>query len=137
MWNLKKKLCNSISLDKNEIAVMLVSENRQKLLEILGKLRLNIARKIDENNLKENSEEAKKSLLLDPNVFDFLWVVDFPLFTLNEETQKLESTHHPFTAPVKEHEIMLREMKNLEKIIGLHYDLVLNGSEVAGGMFIV
>lgn len=133
----KKKLCNSISLDKNEIAVMLVSENRQKLLEILGKLRLNIARKIDENNLKENSEEAKKSLLLDPNVFDFLWVVDFPLFTLNEETQKLESTHHPFTAPVKEHEIMLREMKNLEKIIGLHYDLVLNGSEVAGGMFIV
>jgi aspartyl-tRNA synthetase len=129
----RKNLCDKISLDQNEIAVLLVSSNKLKLLEILGKLRLNLARKIDEANLVENGENAKNSLLLNPNVFNFLWVIDFPLFTKNEETQQLESTHHPFTAPIKEHEVMVKEMENLESIKGLHYDLVLNGSEIAGG----
>jgi aspartyl-tRNA synthetase len=129
----RKSLCDKISLDQNEIAVLLVSSNKLKLLEILGKLRLNLARKIDEANVVENGENAKNSLLLNPKVFNFLWVVDFPLFTKNEETQQLESTHHPFTAPIKEHEAMVKEMKNLESVKGLHYDLVLNGSEIAGG----
>lgn len=125
-------LIKEMNLNRNEITVLLVSENKDKLLEILGKLRLNVARKIDENNMFKYGDKAE-SILLDPKVFFFLWVVDFPLFTFNEETKKLESTHHPFTAPIKEHEQWLKEMKNLESIIGLHYDLVLNGSEIAGG----
>lgn len=66
---------------------------------------------------------------------EFLWVVDFPLFTRNEETGKLESTHHPFTAPVPEHveRVWSGKTSDLESVLGLHYDLVLNGYEIAGG----
>ena len=125
----RASLNTALDLKSDETAVLLVSENKLKLLEILGKLRLNVARFIDEKNPR------KDKLLMDPGVFNFLWVVDFPLFTINEDTQKLESTHHPFTAPIKEHEHLLNEMKDLETITGLHYDLVLNGSEIAGGDF--
>ncbi len=111
--------------------VMLAWENNEaKLLEILGKLRLNLADIIDKHNLEMNPD-AK--LLRDPKRFEFLWVTDFPLFGRDEVTGKIEATHHPFTAPIKEHEQMVREMKDLDKVIGLHYDLVLNGEEVAGG----
>ena len=59
------------------------------------------------------------------------------MFSRNEETGQLESTHHPFTAPIPEHvERVLNSSSSqddLETITGLHYDLVLNGSEIAGG----
>jgi aspartyl-tRNA synthetase len=127
----RNALNKKLDLSKDEICVVLVAEHRLKLLEIFGKLRLSLARIIDENNVKKNGKSA--SLLMDPNVYSFLWVVDFPLFTLNEETNKFESTHHPFTAPVKEQEVLVKEMRDLESVLGLHYDLVLNGCEIAGG----
>lgn len=74
-----------------------------------------------------------KDLLRDPNVFKFLWIVEFPLFARNEETNKLESTHHPFTAPIPEHVSKVISNQDLDSIKGLHYDLVLNGNEIAGG----
>jgi aspartyl-tRNA synthetase len=123
---LKKKF----NLKENEKSVLLVGKNRIKLLEILGKLRLRVADLIDEKKMIKNS--ASK-LLKDPKKFEFLWVIDFPLFTLNEETNKLESTHHPFTAPISQHLSMVMEKKDLDRVTGLHYDIVLNGSEIGGG----
>ena len=110
-----------------ETVVLLGSKNETKLLEIFGKLRLRLADVLDE------AKQPGEKLLRDPKEFRFLWVIDFPLFTMNEETNKLESSHHPFTAPIKEHIGLLKDLKNLESIIGLHYDLVLNGNEIAGG----
>lgn len=68
-----------------------------------------------------------------PKVHEFLWVVDFPLFSQNEVTGQLESTHHPFTAPIPEHVDRVLNETDLESVLGLHYDLVLNGNEIAGG----
>lgn len=126
----KESVSQILQANKDDTVIFLAWENELKLLEILGKLRLNIADAIDEHNLSIDSN-AKQ--LRDPKDFKFLWVVDFPLFSRNEDTNELESTHHPFTAPIKEHEHLVKTMKDLDSVTGLHYDLVLNGEEVAGG----
>jgi len=64
-------------------------------------------------------------------VFAFLWVVDFPLFSFDEEEERYESEHHPFTG-MRTEDIELLEKEPL-KVRSLSYDLVLNGVEVASG----
>ncbi|MDD5653379.1 MAG: aspartate--tRNA ligase, partial [Candidatus Omnitrophica bacterium] len=63
--------------------------------------------------------------------FAFLWINDFPLFKFNDEENRWESEHHPFTAPAEE------DLENLEKtpekIKSRSYDLVLNGIELGSG----
>lgn len=63
--------------------------------------------------------------------FSFVWVIDFPLFTFDEQQGILKPNHHPFTAPTAESIHMLKS--DPLNMIGQHYDLVLNGQEVAGG----
>ena len=84
--------------------------------KILGQLRLQIAR-------KEN--------LLDPNKFAFLWVVDFPMFEWIPEEQRYEFMHHPFTSPMESDAALLESDPGRARARA--YDLVLNGSEIAGG----
>ncbi len=62
----------------------------------------------------------------------FLWVVDFPMFTYNEEEDRFESEHHPFTSP-KEEDLPLLDEGNLDKVKARSYDLVLNGAEIGSG----
>ncbi|MDV2989304.1 MAG: aspartate--tRNA ligase [Dehalogenimonas sp.] len=69
--------------------------------------------------------------LADPNELAFAFVVDFPLFTWSEEAGRWQPTHHPFTAP-RETELALLDT-DPGKVHGRHYDLVLNGYEIAGG----
>jgi aspartyl-tRNA synthetase len=74
---------------------------------------------------------AKKDGLLDPEKFEFLWVVDFPLLEWDAEEKRWSAMHHPFTSP---HDA---DMAKLDKEPGAArakaYDLVLNGSEIGGG----
>jgi aspartyl-tRNA synthetase len=74
---------------------------------------------------------AKKENLLDPNRFAFLWVVDFPMFDWVEEEQRYEFMHHPFTAPLERDRDLLESDQGRARARA--YDLVLNGSEIAGG----
>ncbi len=63
--------------------------------------------------------------------WNFLWVVDFPLMSYDEERKSYVATHHPFTAPVAEDAALLDS--NPKAVRGQHYDAVLNGMELGGG----
>lgn len=74
---------------------------------------------------------ARELKLYDENTFGFVWVVDFPLMEWNEDEERFDSLHHPFTAPT------LEDADKLERdpgnICSQAYDLVLNGYEIGGG----
>jgi len=86
--------------------------------EVLGRIRLRIA-------------EIQK-LLPDSEIWDFLWVTDFPLMQWSAEENKWNAVHHPFTRP-KAEDIRLFGAKKLGEIRAEAYDVVLNGVEIGGG----
>lgn len=69
----------------------------------------------------------------DPNTLAFAWVVDFPLFELDEQTKKYTFAHNPFSAPKSEHVEKLMAGKDLGSLRAQQYDLVCNGYELASG----
>jgi aspartyl-tRNA synthetase len=83
---------------------------------MLGQLRLNV---------------AKRENRLDPNRFEFLWVVDFPMFEWLPDEKRWEFMHHPFTAPLESDAARLESDPG--SVRARAYDLVLNGSEIGGG----
>ena len=89
--------------------------------EILGKIRLYCADVL----------KGRGKATVDPNRFDFLWVVDFPLLSFDKEQNRWYSSHHPFTAPVAEDIPFLTS--DPKKVRGQHYDIVVNGWELGGG----
>ena len=78
------------------------------------------------------SHIAEEMQLADPDVLLFAFVTDFPLFDWNDDNNRWDSTHHPFTAPAPGFEKML-DGENLSAIPSRAYDLVCNGSELASG----
>ncbi len=74
---------------------------------------------------------GKELKLYDPHTFDFLWVVDFPMFEYDEETQRYYAKHHPFTRP-KDSDLDKLE-SDRENCLADAYDIVLNGFELGGG----
>ena len=77
------------------------------------------------------SRIAKEQDLIDQNQFNFLWVIDWPMFEWSEEGGRYTSAHHPFTLPTTEsaHELE----GDLAKVRAVAYDIVLNGYELGGG----
>lgn len=98
-------------------AILLAIGRQMDALKLLGKLRVEFT-----NVLEAKAEQIRSSET------ELVWITDFPLFTFEE---KLQSTHHPFTQPHLDDMDYL--MTNPLKVRGLHYDLVMNGSEIAGG----
>ncbi len=96
--------------------ILLISGDKNKSLEALGALRLEMANRLD---------------LRKANEFAPLWVVDFPLLEWDEETKRFHAMHHPFTAPKPEDESLLETAP--EKVRANAYDFVINGVEVGGG----
>jgi len=68
---------------------------------------------------------------IDASAYRFVWVVDFPLMTYDEEAGRYLASHHPFTAPVEDDVPLLDDDPLAAR--GQHYDLVLNGVELGGG----
>jgi aspartyl-tRNA synthetase len=95
---------------------LIISGPWQKALTILGALRLEMA-----NRLK----------LVPEGQWNFLWVTDFPLLEFSEEEKRFVAVHHPFTSP-KPEDIPLLDT-DPGKARARAYDLVLNGTEIAGG----
>ena len=69
--------------------------------------------------------EHEKMDIIDPNAFEFTWVVDFPMFEI--EDGRVKALHHPFTMPAD------MDKEHLEDIESIAYDIVLNGTELGGG----
>ncbi len=78
------------------------------------------------------SHLAGEMQLADPHTLSFAFITDFPLFEWNDDGNRWDSTHHPFTAPAPGCETLL-DGDNLAAIPSRAYDLVCNGSELASG----
>ena len=77
-------------------------------------------------------EVAERLGLRDPKKFAPLWVVDFPMFEWDEETQRFYAMHHPFTSP-KPEDAKYFDSGELDKMRANAYDFVCNGTEIGGG----
>jgi aspartyl-tRNA synthetase len=76
-------------------------------------------------------ELARRLALIDKNIYDFTWVVDFPLLEYDHDEKRHVAIHHPFTAP-KEEDVELLDTEP-GRVRSKAYDLVLNGTEIGGG----
>jgi aspartyl-tRNA synthetase len=96
--------------------LLFVADGAQVAHEVLGQLRLHLAR---------------QGGLIKKGDYRFLWVVDFPLLEYDEEQKRYVAVHHPFTAPRDEDWVKLKDAP-LE-VRAKAYDCVLNGAEIGGG----
>jgi aspartyl-tRNA synthetase len=110
-----RKLLDAASAGNGDILLVAAGE-ADATSKMLGQLRLSL---------------AKQKGLLSPDEFAFTWVVDFPLLEWDPEAKRYVSMHHPFTSPHDE-DLALVETEP-GKVRAKAYDLVLNGSEIAGG----
>jgi len=116
----KKALSTKLAIEEGDL-ILFAADQWLNACEILGKIRLYCADVL----------KAQGKLTIDPNRFDFLWVVDFPLLSFDKENNRWYSSHHPFTAPVAEDIPLLKT--DPKKVRGQHYDVVVNGVELGGG----
>ncbi len=112
----KTALYQALDARTGDVLLLVSDTDWARACTALGQVRLEIGRKYD---------------LIDPDKFNFLWVVDFPLFEYSEQDGRWMAMHHPFTMPKPE------DLDKIESDPGacraLAYDIVLNGVELGGG----
>ncbi len=97
------------------------------VFQTAGQLRLELARKYaSRHKLFEKSGETARD-------FRWLWVTDFPMFEWDEQEQRWQAAHHPFTSPHERDMENVLAGKNLGEVRALAYDVVLNGTELGSG----
>lgn len=111
----KEELVQHYHLQNGDL-ILMVSDKLDVCNFALGALRLQLAKEMD---------------LIDNNKFNFLWVVNWPLFEYSEEEERYVAAHHPFTSPKDGHEALL--LTHPEQCRAKAYDIVLNGYELGGG----
>ena len=97
--------------------LLLFAADKTKLVyDVLGALRVELANQLG---------------LLDKNVYKFVWITEFPLLEWNEDMNRFQAMHHPFTMPMEE------DLQYIDtdpgKVRAKAYDIVLNGTEIGGG----
>ncbi|ABV11140.1 MULTISPECIES: aspartate--tRNA ligase [Streptococcus] len=115
LTGIQADLITALGLEDKDM-VLFVADTLEVANATLGALRGRIAKELD---------------LIDNDKFNFLWVVDWPMFEWSEEEGRYMSAHHPFTLPQAEtaHELE----GDLAKVRAIAYDIVLNGYELGGG----
>lgn len=103
--------------------ILFGADARTTCLKAMGELRIKLAKDLG---------------LIDASKWDFLWVVDFPMFEYDEEGGRFYAMHHPFTAPEPSQiDAFLnadpKDVDTIEGIVSAGYDIVCNGSEIGGG----
>lgn len=97
-------------------AVFFIADEFHKAQKIAGLVRIELGKRLD---------------LIEKNIFKFCWIVDFPMYEYNEDEDKIDFNHNPFSMPQGELEA-LNTMDPLD-ILAYQYDLVCNGYELASG----
>ncbi len=110
---INEDVINTLNL-KDEETIFFVPGKYEQALNALGALRIQLAEQF--NLIKEG-------------VYEFLWVVDWPLLEYDEEEGRYYAKHHPFTAPYSAETLK----NNPKEAIAQAYDIVLNGYEIGGG----
>ena len=115
LTGIQADLTAALGLEDKDL-VLFVADTLEVANATLGALRGRIAKDLD---------------LIDQDKFNFLWVVDWPMFEWSEEEGRYMSAHHPFTLPQADtaHELE----GDLAKVRAIAYDIVLNGYELGGG----
>ena len=113
--DLTSELTDDLQLEENDL-VLFVADTVEVANATLGALRVRLAKELG---------------LIDESKFNYLWVVDWPMFEWSEEEGRYMSAHHPFTLPQADtaHELE----GDLSKVRAIAYDIVLNGYELGGG----
>ena len=115
LTDLTSDLTAALQLEDKDL-VLFVADTLEVANATLGALRVRLAKELD---------------LIDNTQYNFLWVVDWPMFEWSEEEGRYMSAHHPFTLPQAETEHELEG--DLSKVRAIAYDIVLNGYELGGG----
>lgn len=115
LTGITENLTASLQLEDKDL-VLFVADELEVANNTLGALR---------NRL------AKEQGLIDESKFNFLWIVDWPMFEWSEEEGRYMSAHHPFTLPTEETAHHLDG--DLAEVRAVAYDIVLNGYELGGG----
>ena len=115
LTDVTSELTTVLHLEDKDL-VLFVADTLEVANTTLGALRVRLAKELD---------------LVDNNQYNFLWVVDWPMFEWSEEEGRYMSAHHPFTLPQAETEHELEG--DLSKVRAVAYDIVLNGYELGGG----
>jgi aspartyl-tRNA synthetase len=116
----KQALIAKLKIEEGDL-ILFAADQWLTACEILGKIRLYCADVL----------KGQGKLTIDPQQFNFLWVIEFPLLGFDREQNRWYSSHHPFTAPVADDIPLLKS--DPKKVRGQHYDVVVNGVELGGG----
>ena len=113
--SIKNIIIQDLSVKEDDI-LFLIGDSKNITLSALGALRLKL---------------AQREELIDRKKWAPLWVVDFPLVEWNEENNRWDALHHPFTSPNSEDESLINKEPGSVRSLG--YDIVMNGYELGGG----
>jgi aspartyl-tRNA synthetase len=113
--DVRARLAERLKIETGDI-IFFVADQRKIVHDALGNLRVRLGQQLG---------------LIDPNVFNLVWVTHFPLLEWSHEEKRYTSVHHPFTAPLEEDIELLDQQP--EQVRSRAYDLVLNGTEIGGG----
>lgn len=116
----KSALTEQLNIENGDV-VFFAADQWERACTILGRIRLECAQLL----------QKRGKLSIPRDQYNFLWVIDFPLMSYDEEEKRYVATHHPFTSPVEEDSALLDT--DPKAVRGQHYDIVLNGCELGGG----
>ena len=111
---LKKTLLDIAELEKDD-TIFFIADNEKRATELAGQIRTELGEKLD---------------LIDKNTFAFAWIIDFPMFELDDHG-KLTFSHNPFSMP--QGGLKALETQNPLDILAYQYDIVCNGVELSSG----
>ena len=114
----KAALKSKLKIEEGDL-ILFGADKWEIACEVLGRIRLRVA-------------EIQK-LIPEKEIWDFLWVTDFPLLLWSAEENKWNAMHHPFTRPKSDDVALLDDKAKFPEIRAEAYDVVLNGVEIGGG----